>query len=276
MGRLSRNTISLAVCLFILCGCGSLKLPRPLKPAPSRPASVPAGPFWEKLAERRGALQNLKGLAHVQARTGKGNLALDDVVVVVERATALRLEGIGPFGQPLFLFVTNGESLALFMIRENRLIVGRASAQNLDRLFGIGVAPRSLLRVLLGDVPLSQLPASGDLAYVEADRLYLWEGTQPGPNPQYRVWFDPQELYPVRFEMEDEAGQVVMQVDYGDFQPQGALLLPARIDVVEPATQRRATWRYTDVELNTEIPADVFRVQPLPETEIRMLREDPA
>ena len=276
MGRLSRNAISLAVSLFLLCGCSTLALFSPPEPSPPRPASVPAEPYWEKLAERRNALENLKGLARVQARTDKGSVALDNVVVVLQRAEALRLEGIGPFGQPLFLFVTNGERLALFQIRENRLIVGKASTRNLERLFGLGVAPRSLLRVLLGDIPLSQLPANGNLSYVETEGLYLWEGVQPGPAPEYRVWFDPQELYPVRFEMEDVSGAVVMQVNYGDFQPQGALMLPARIVVVEPATQRQAIWQYTDVQLNTEIPADLFRVRPTPQTDIRVLREDPA
>ena len=276
MGRLSRNAISLAVSLFLLCGCSSLKLFSAPEPSPPRPASVLAEPFWEQLAERRNAVENLKGLASVQARTDKGRFALDDVVVVVQRGQALRLEGIGPFGQPLFLFVTRGESLALFQVRENRLIVGQASAQNLERLFGIGVAPQSLLRVLLGDIPLDQLPTDGNLAYVETEGLYLWEGTLAGPAPQYRVWFDPQELYPVRFEMEDASGSVVMRVNYGDFQVQGALLLPALIDVAEPTTQRRAVWSYTDVQLNTEVSADLFRVRTTPQTDIRVLTEDPA
>lgn len=276
MGRLSRNVISLAVFLFLLGGCSGLRLFSPLESPPPLPASVPAEPFWEKLSERRSALENLKGLARVQARTDKGHVTLDDVVVVVQRATALRLEGIGPFGQPLFLFVTDGTSLALYMIRENRLVVGRASTRNLERLFGLAVAPASLLRVLLGDLPLNELPDDGDLAYSETEGLYLWEGTQPGAVPTYRVWFDPQALHPVRFEMEDAEGSVVMRVNYGDFQPQGTLLLPARIDVVEPATQRRATWNYTDVQVNTEVSADLFRVRPAPQTDIRVLKEDPA
>ena len=278
MGRLSRNTISLALSLFLLSGCGSLRLWLSSQPDPPSPlpASVAAEPFWKQLAERRNALENLKGLAQVQARTDKGSAALDDVVVVVRHAEALRLEGIGPFGQPLFLFITDGEWLALHMFRNNRLTVGRASARNLERLFGIAVPPESLLRTLLGDIPLDPLPTSGDLAYQEDERLYLWESTQPAPDPNYRVWFDPQGLHPVRFEMEEAAGSVVMRVTYGDFQRYGDILLPARIDVVEPTTQRQAIWRYTDVQLNTEVSADLFRVQPSPQTEVLVLKEDPA
>jgi hypothetical protein len=276
MARLIPSTISLVMSLFLLSGCGSLRLFSRPKPPPPVPASVPAAPFWKHLAERRNALENLKGLAQVQARTNKGSVGLDDVVVVVRHAEALRLEGIGPFGQPLFLFITDGEWLALHMVRDGRLIVGPASARNLERLFGIAVAPQSLLRVLLGDLPLNSLPTAGDLAYREEERLYLWEGTQPGLAPNYRVWFDPQGLHPVRFEMEDAAGSVVMRVNYDDFQQQGAVMLPTRIAVVEPETQRQAIWHYTDVQLNTEVSADLFRVQPPPQTEIRMLGEDPA
>ena len=276
MGRLSRNAISLAVSLFLLGGCSGLRLFSPPDPPPPVPASVPAGPFWKHLTERRNALENLKGLARVRARTDKGSAALDDVVVVVRRAEALRLEGIGPFGQPLFLFITDGEWLALHMIRDNRLIVGPASARNLERLFGIAVAPQSLLRLLLGDIPLNPLPANGDLAYRKDERLYVWESTQPGSEPIYRVWFDPQRLHPVRFEMEDAAGSVVIRVNYGDFERHGDVLLPTRIDVIEPETQRQAVWRYTDVQVNTEVSANLFRVQPPPQTEIRVLKEDPA
>ena len=275
MRCLSRNAISLAVCLFLLWGCSVPRLFSPPEPPPL-PVSVPAEPFWKHLAERRSALENLKGLARVHARTDKRSVALEDVVVVVRHARALRLEGIGPFGQPLFLFVTDGEWLALHMIRDNRLVVGPASARNLERLFGLAVAPQSLLRLLLGDIPLNPLPANGDLAYREDERLYVWESTQPGPNPNYRVWFDPQGLHAVRFEMEDAAGTVVIRVNYGDFQRHGDVLLPTRIDVVEPETQRQAVWHYTDVQLNTEVSADLFRVQPPPQTEIRVLKEDPA
>lgn len=278
MKRLSRNAISLAVCLFLLSGCsGGLRLFSPrTAPPPPLPASVPAEPFWEYVAERRNALDDLRGLAQVHVRTSKRSVALDDVVVVVRHDEALRLEGIGPFGQPLFLFITDGEWLALHMIRDNRLIVGAASAQNLERLFGIAVAPQSLLRLLLGDIPLNSLPTNGELAYREAERLYLWESTKSEPDPTYRVWFDPQGLHPVQFEMENAAGSVLLRVTYGDFQRYGDILLPARIDVVEPATQRQAIWRYTDVQLNTDVSADLFRVQPPPQTEIQVLKENPA
>lgn len=275
MGRLSRNAISLVVSLFLLSGCGGLRLfSPPEQRPPPLPASVPAEPFWKQLAERRNTIDDLRGLAQVHVRTDKRSVALDDVVVVVRNDEALRLEGIGPFGQPLFLFVTDGEWLALHLIRDNRLIVGPASARNLERLFGIAVAPQSLLRLLLGDVPLNPLPTNGDLAYREDERLYVWESTQPGPG--YRVWFDPQGSQPVRFEMQDAAGSVVIRVAYGDFKRYEDVLLPARIEVIEPATQRQAIWRYTDVQLNTEVPADLFRVQPPPQTEIRVLKEDPA
>ena len=276
MGRLSRNAISFAVCLFLLCGCGVLRLFSPPEPPPPLPASVPAEPFWNQLAKRRSALEDLKGLAQVQARTDQRRVALDDVVVVVRHAEALRLEGIGPFGQPLFLFITDGEWLALHMIRDNRLVVGPASARNFERLFGIAVTPASLLRTLLGDIPLDPLPADGGLAYLQDERLYMWESTPPGPGLNYRVWFDPQGLHPVRFEMEEAGGSVVMRVSYGDFQRHGDVLLPTRIEVVEPATRRQAVWRYTDVQLNTAVATDLFRVQPSPQTEIQVLKDDPA
>src|SRR5215471_14048261 len=217
MVRLVCGTLSLGTVLLWLAGCHSIPNPWQALPPPATLLSE-AAPVWEHLAARRQALDNLRGLAHVELRAGIQHATLDDAVVVLRRFEAIRLEAIGPVGQPLFLLIADAHQLSLYTPQEGRLLTGAASADNLMRLFGIALTPTALEYILMGDVPLVTLPTAGALAYRARENLYLWQGQVP-PEPQsYRIWFEPYDSQPVRFEIEDAGGQLVLQVRCEDFQ----------------------------------------------------------
>jgi hypothetical protein len=60
-------------------------------------------PVWRSLQLRRRTYQTLKGLAELRLKAQSGGGTLDSTVFVLDRFSKVRLEGIGPFGQPLFL-----------------------------------------------------------------------------------------------------------------------------------------------------------------------------
>src|SRR5215472_18418899 len=154
MVRLVCGTLSLGTVLLWLAGCHSIPNPWQGLPPPATLLSE-AAPVWEHLAARRQALDNLRGLAHVELRAGIRNATLDDAVVVLQRFEAIRLEGIGPVGQPLFLLIADSNQLSFYDPQAGRLLTGAASAENLLRLFGIALTPMTLQYVLMGDVPLA-------------------------------------------------------------------------------------------------------------------------
>src|SRR5712691_13113344 len=172
MVRLICGALSLGTMLLWLAGCQSIPNPWRGLPHPPTPLSS-AKPVWEHLAARRQTLANLKGLARVRLRVALRDATLEDAVVVLQRFEAIRLEGIGPVGQPLFLLIADAQQLSLYAPQEGRLLTGVASAENLLRLFGIAVTPTALQYVLLGDVPLVTLPTAGAFAYRERENLYL-------------------------------------------------------------------------------------------------------
>jgi len=260
MVRLVCGTLSLSTVLWWVAGCYSIPNAWQGLPPPATLLSG-AAPVWERLAARRQALDSLKGLAEVELRAGIRNATLDDAVVVLQRFDAIRLEGIGPVGQPLFLLIADAHQLALYTPQEGRLLTGAASADNLVRLFGIALTPTALQYVLLGDVPLATLPSAGAFAYRARENLYLWQGQVP-PEPQsYRIWFEPYDLQPVRFEMADATGQLVLQVWYGDFQRLSGFMVPYRITLVQPAVGRRVVWHYREVQLNASLTQALFRMR---------------
>lgn len=275
MVRLVCGTLSLGTVLVWLAGCHSIPNPWQGMPPPATLLSG-AAPVWEQLAARRQTLHSLRGLAQVDLQAGIRHATVDDMVVVLRRFEAIRLEGIGPIGQPLFLLIADAHELSLYAPQEGRLLTGAASAENLMRLFGIALTPTALEYVLAGDVPLVTLPSAGAFAYRARENLYLWQGQIP-PEPQsYRIWFEPYDLQPVRFEMEDVGGQLVLQVWYEDFQRLNQFRVPYRITVVQPAVGRRVVWQYQEVQLNTGLTQGLFRMRVPAGTERVAIEDLPA
>ena len=267
MMRRSFGVRSFAILLgLLLAGCASQQGSWTHRPPPSTILSS-AQPAWRHLAARRRVFQNLKGLARVRFESPEQEMSIGNVVAVLRGTEALRLEGIGPLGQPLFLMVAHDMRLLLYMPRQARLISGTASAENVSRLFGLAVAPEVLRYVLVGDVPLAQLPSAGEFKYLSADNLYFWSGRDSDHLYDYRIWFDPHRLDPVRFEMAQAPLGVVLRVQYGDFQRLRQITVPYLITIEQPVVEHRVVWRYRDMQLNAEVPASLFHIVPPAGTE---------
>jgi hypothetical protein len=218
-------------------------------------------PIWQHLQVRRTVYANLKGLAQFQIQTARGGGSLDDVAVVLQHFEAIRLEGFGPFGQVVFLLVSDGQRFSFYLPHERRVLSGPVSTPQLVRLFGLRVAPRTLPYVLVGDVPLPTFPDTGRFRYLEADGLYLWEGEVPQEPWWYRIWFDPYRLLPVRFDLTTPADETVLQVTYEDFRRIGGITMPYRITLVQPDVARRVIWHYREVRINTDVAPALFHLR---------------
>lgn len=272
MVRLLCGALSLGTMLLWLAGCQRIANPWQGLPPPATLLSS-AAPVWEHLVARRQALENLKGLARVRLRVSTREATLEDAVVVLRRFEAIRLEGIGPVGQPLFLLIADAQQLSLYAPQDGRLLTGAASAENLMRLFGMALTPTALQYVLAGDIPLGTLPTAGEFVYRPRDNLYLWKGQVPSQPQTYRIWFEPYDLHPVRFEMEDLGGQLVLQVRYEALQRFNGFMMPYRITLVQPLVGRRVVWQYKEVQLNAGVTPELFRMR-VPMGTTRLAIED--
>jgi len=266
MARRLQKALSAWTLVWLVGGCAGVPNPWKALPPPATPLTS-ADTIWQTLAARRTALQNLQGLASVSFSTPLQNGALDDTVVVLQHFDAIRLEGIGPVGQPLFLFVANRQGLFLYAPQEARFLFGTASAANFERLFGVTVSPNSLQYVLFGDIPLPTLPTIGEFIYRAHDNLYLWQGYVSEEPWYYRIWFEPYDLHPVRFTLEEPPGNVLLQVQYEDFQRLDKFLMPHQLVLTQPAASQRVVWHYTDIQLNASLSQNLFRIQAPARTE---------
>ena len=260
MVRLSRSVLRWSVLLLCLTGCQSLPINpwASLPPPPSPLTSV--APVWEHLQTRRQTLDNLRGLARARLQVSTRDATLEEAVIVLQRFESLRLEGLGPLNQPLFLLIADAQRLALYAPQERRLLRGEASAENMTRLFGIAMTPSALQYVLAGDIPLHALPTVGTFAYQRRENLYFWQGQVPGQPLTYRMWFEPYDLHPVRFEADNIEGRLLLQIWYEDFRRVQGFRVPYRITLVQPIVGRQVVWEYRDVELNVQVLPSLFNM----------------
>lgn len=260
------SALSLLLLLLLSGGCQGQFASRG-QPSEPRPGFSTTAPIWQHLERRRLAYRNLKGLAQVRLRLSTGKGVFDNTVVVLDRFERVRLEGFGPFGQLVFLLVSDEQRFALYLPHERHMITGPASPQQFARFFGLAVAPEVLPYLLVGDVPFAAWPEAAALTYIPAQGLYFWQGPVPPQTGSYRVWVDAERLLPVRLERLDAANHVELEVTYENFSALGGFVLPYRITLRQPATAQQVVWDYDEVQLNVGVASELFRIRVPPGTE---------
>jgi len=84
------------------------------------------------------------------------------VVGALARPASARLEGLGPFGRPVFYLVaTSAGDATLVLPRDDRVIVGEPPAAILEALVGVPLGPDDLRAVLTGCVVADARPVGG-------------------------------------------------------------------------------------------------------------------
>lgn len=68
------------------------------------------------------------------------------------RPGSMRLEGVAPFGSPIFILVARGETATLLLPRAERVLRGERPDAILGALTGVALAPADLLAILTGCV----------------------------------------------------------------------------------------------------------------------------
>lgn len=159
MAEKSNLAFSIVLLTIGLAACGT---PRVTLPSG---AGSPAPDFAAAYAEARSACENVRVL---QAELGLSGRAagqrLRGRVLAGFVPGALRLEGVAPFGAPVFVLVADGPRGTLLLSRERRIVRDAAPEEILNALVGIRLAPDDLRATLSGCVRAAA-EATGARAY---------------------------------------------------------------------------------------------------------------
>ena len=75
----------------------------------------------------------------------------------------MRLEGVAPFGQPVFILAAQGGKGVLLLPRDSRVLRGQPAEAILGALIGVNLAPADLQAILTGCVVPDPMPTGGRL-----------------------------------------------------------------------------------------------------------------
>ena|SRR5688572_991010 len=107
-------------------------------------------------------VRTLRGVLSLRGRVSDQRLS-GTVHAGFERPASMRLEGIPPFGQPIFILAAQGGNAVLSLPRDERVLRGQPPQAILEALVGVNLAPADLLAILTGCVVPDPMPTGGRL-----------------------------------------------------------------------------------------------------------------
>jgi outer membrane lipoprotein-sorting protein len=199
---------------------------------------------------RRAEIHSVRAVARMAYHTAETSHRIRQVIVA-ERPDRLRWEVLSPFGTAFVLTANNG-MIAAYAPGEDKLYRGVASPENLARYASVDLSVPTVVNLLLGTPPL----APGGLLVVSRDGedLKLWQDLDDRVST---YWFNAL-LDPVRFERQDEEGNVLLSATFGDPVQIGAIRLPTHLTFEVPASDQRIDIELRDPEVNPDLPDNLF------------------
>jgi hypothetical protein len=152
-----------AVCIlnFALCitalACGPRRLTLPTD------AGTPFPDFaavHKQVSSACGGVRTLRAVLNLRGRVGAERLS-GNVHAGFERPASMRLEGVPPFGQPVFILGAQDGTAVLLLPRDARVLRGQPAEAILDALIGVNLAPADLQAILTGCVVPNPMPTGG-------------------------------------------------------------------------------------------------------------------
>ncbi len=253
MSRLPAAHAALLVSL-LWAGC---RLPLPAEgPLPAddpRPAALLAA-----LAGHEDARRAVRGVARVSLEGQRGS-GFAKQLVLLERPASLRVEVLGVLNQRIAVLATDGERYDLYRAENGAVERGDVHPRVLLDVAGLPLIPEEAVALLLGGPREARdgwHPGAAALLPDGSIRVHLDEARE-----SVRRSFDfDGEGHLRRYRVHAPGGELLLDVRYQDLRPVADDVFAHQIDLDFPLLETRAQVSFREVELNPELPAELFRL----------------
>ena len=249
--------IILVLVIAALAGCrgGFLRRPKALPVA----AQLPPEQVVSQLRARQGQLTSFAAKGRVTLVSPEQN-ATGTATIKGKLPETLRVDLKDPLGRSVLSFYTDGQQVEILFPRENKLLTGPATPTNLSSFIPAGVKLPQALRLMVGDLPLSQgKPARMSQ---ESDR-YVLEWQAPDGSLMERLWVSAAEVQPVKDEWYGPGGRLIFSAELGEY-GKVAVGRPAHVKLATTSPRVELLLTYKDFTPNpTLTPADLAVPRPL-------------
>jgi len=174
----ARATVSCILNFAFCIAVASCGVPKPI----ALP-SDPGGPFPDfasvhaQVSSACASVRTMRGELGLSGRAGKERVR-GTVHVGFERPSSMRLEGVAPFGPPVFILAGRGDSATLVLQREERILRNAPPEAILEALTGVSLGPADLLAVFTGCVVPAPRPIAGRLHQQDVASIDIESGDQ--------------------------------------------------------------------------------------------------
>lgn len=204
----------------------------------------------------------LKAVATVEQVT-RGKRIRGRVYVMFERPSTIRLDTMSPADTPLSILVADSQRFELLDVGGNVFYTGPPSSCNVAKLLSIPMSPEAVVDILSGIPPLIEAterrvefkPKGYHLLTLQAptgdltQTVQMVSGMMGTAAIRSVVWRGDSMLYDLRFREHSALGHP-------------AVPLPREIQFTMPSEGTTVTLRYGHVEIDPDLDADIFDIDP--------------
>lgn len=243
---LFQQLLLFAVLSLFLASC----VPAPPPPQPILNEQI----LLQRLQANASAFKSLRGMTRIRTEDASGSSSARQVLLL-EKPSRIRSEVLGPFGQPLLLLATFDGELTISLPRERRFLQGVATPERIARFTRAAVTAGQLVRLALYDVPLI---AYSDSVFTRQEQSYQLLLTGADSRRQQLDFDASGRLLRATYLRGEDP---LLKVVYGRFdnELQG---FPRQVSVTMPEQSASFSLAYNDIELNPELAAEHFILQP--------------
>jgi hypothetical protein len=208
------------------CGC----VPRPTS-LPTRPTPDVSRILSSLEAQGKG-LTSFRGAGRLKAARNSGVKSFR-AIWIGSKPQNIRVETLGPWGQPYLTLVVNGQTFTLYSHQENRCVTGEATKRNLLRFASVPFRPEDLFTLLSGRPPI--LPYHQAKIHASAAEggwligLYRTWGRL-----LEKIWLKDDETTVEQIEVFDGWGDLQYRIAFSEFHDVGSYYLAHRIEISDP------------------------------------------
>jgi hypothetical protein len=229
-------------------------------PAPPPTAAIPPAEVAELTRRWAAEWATFAGLrAGVDLTVKNRRRSERAAAVLLVAPTALRVEIVAPFGLPALVATAGPDEITIYRVLERRAQTARPTPAAVERWLGVPLAPETLIRLLVGNVPT---PADPRAIATEATPSPHLTWSEDGA--RYRLWVTP-EGRPARLVLE-ATGRDRLAADFM-WSPGGGL---GEVRVEAPGRQALVTVRYLSAEYVEPSP-EAFRLTLPPDVPVQRL-----
>ena len=181
------------------------------------------------------ALSGRAGRTKLRGRIDAGFAAPSDI----------RLEGVAPFGKPVFVLVSSAAATTLVLPRDKRVLRGTAPAEIVEALAGVPLGPAELRGVVAG-CGLASAPPTAGRTYDDG-----WAAVDAGDTTTYMRQIEGRWRVVA-------ATRGAITIDYADFAGGRASTVHVRTTPVPGGIGSDLTLRISQLEINVPLGRTVF------------------